>query len=198
ADAVADRTIPLTSSWGATESAPAATSAHFAGSRCGCIGVPLPGVTVKLAPDGDKLEIRLKGPNVTPGYHANPEATTAAFDDEGFYRTGDAVRAVNPDAPSEGLMFDGRIAEDFKLVTGTWVTVGRLRAGLVSESGGLLSDAVITGHDRDHAAALAWVNEFEARRAFGEDVRLDDPRLREQLTNALRRLNTGAGSASRG
>jgi feruloyl-CoA synthase len=197
ADAVADRTIPLTSSWGATESAPAATSAHFAGSRCGCIGVPLPGVTVKLAPDGDKLEIRLKGPNVTPGYHANPEATTAAFDDEGFYRTGDAVRAVNPDDPSEGLMFDGRIAEDFKLVTGTWVTVGRLRAGLVSESGGLLGDAVITGHDRDYAAALAWVNQLEARRAFGEDVALDDPRLREHLTGALRRLNTGAGSAAR-
>jgi feruloyl-CoA synthase len=197
ADAVADRTIPLTSSWGATESAPAATSAHFAGSRCGCIGVPLPGVTVKLAPDGDKLEIRLKGPNVTPGYHANPEATTAAFDDEGFYRTGDAVRAVNPDDPSEGLMFDGRIAEDFKLVTGTWVTVGRLRAGLVSESGGLLGDAVITGHDRDYAAALAWVNQLEARRAFGEDVALDDPRLREHLTDALRRLNAGAGSASR-
>jgi feruloyl-CoA synthase len=197
ADDIADRTIPLTSSWGATESAPAATSAHFAGSRCGCIGVPLPGVTVKLAQEGDKLEIRLKGPNITPGYYANPEATAAAFDDEGFYRTGDAVRLVNPADPSEGLMFDGRIAEDFKLVTGTWVTVGRLRAGLVSESGGLLSDAVITGHDRDHAAALAWVNQLEARRAFGEDVRVDDPRLREHLTNALRRLNTGAGSASR-
>jgi feruloyl-CoA synthase len=197
ADDVADRTIPLTSSWGATESAPAATSAHFAGSRCGCIGTPLPGVTVKLAPEGDKLEIRLKGPNVTPGYHANPEATTAAFDDEGFYRTGDAARLVNADDPGEGLMFDGRIAEDFKLVTGTWVTVGRLRAGLVSESGGLLGDAVITGHDRDYAAALAWVNQLEARRAFGEDVALDDPRLREHLTDALRRLNTGAGSASR-
>jgi feruloyl-CoA synthase len=104
---------------------------------------------------------------------------------------------VNPDDPSEGLMFDGRIAEDFKLVTGTWVTVGRLRAGLVSESGGLLGDAVITGHDRDYAAALAWVNQLEARRAFGEDVALDDPRLREHLTDALRRLNTGAGSASR-
>jgi feruloyl-CoA synthase len=197
ADDVADRAIPLTSSWGATETGPAATSAHFASSRCGCIGVPLPGVTVKLLPEGDKLEIRLKGPNITPGYHANPEATAAAFDDEGFYRTGDAVRPVNPEDPSEGLMFDGRIAEDFKLVTGTWVTVGRLRAGLVSEAGGLLTDAVITGHDRAHAAALAWVNQLEARRAFGDDVALDDPRLRERLTEALRRLNAGAGSASR-
>jgi feruloyl-CoA synthase len=194
---VADRAIPLTSSWGATESAPAATSAHFAGSRCGCIGVPLPGVTVKLAPESDKLEIRLKGPNVTPRYYGNPEATAAAFDDEGFYRTGDAVRLVNPDDASEGLMFDGRIAEDFKLVTGTWVTVGRLRAGLVSESGGLLSDAVVTGHDREYAAALAWVNQLEARRVFGEEVGLDDPRLGEHLTEALRRLNAGVGSASR-
>jgi feruloyl-CoA synthase len=197
ADDVADRAIPLTSSWGATESAPAATSAHFASSRCGCIGVPLPGVTVKLVPEGDKLEIRLRGPNITPGYHGNPEATAAAFDDEGFYRTGDAVRPVNPQAPSEGLMFDGRIAEDFKLVTGTWVTVGRLRAGLVSEAGGLLSDAVITGHDRAHAGALAWVNPLDARRAFGENVALNDPRLRERITDALRRLNAGAGSASR-
>ena len=154
-------------------------------------------MTVKLLPEGDKLEIRLRGPNLTPGYHANPEATAAAFDDEGFYRTGDAVRPVNPEDPSEGLMFDGRIAEDFKLVTGTWVTVGRLRAGLVSEAGGLLTDAVITGHDRAHAAALAWVNQLEARRAFGDDVALDDPHLRERLTEALRRLNAGAGSASR-
>jgi feruloyl-CoA synthase len=122
ADDVADRAIPLTSSWGATESGPAATSAHFAS------------VTVRLhrssAPrrDGEAASRTAtnwrsasKGPNVTPGYHANPEATAAAFDDEGFYRTGDAVRAVNPEDPSEGLMFDGRIAEDFKLVTGTWV-----------------------------------------------------------------------------
>jgi feruloyl-CoA synthase len=94
-------------------------------------------------------------------------------------------------------MFDGRIAEDFKLVTGTWVTVGRLRAGLVSEAGGLLSDAVITGHDRAHAGALAWVNPLDARRAFGENVALIDPRLRERITDALRRLNAGAGSASR-
>jgi feruloyl-CoA synthase len=93
-------------------------------------------------------------------------------------------------------MFDGRIAEDFKLVTGTWVTVGRLRAHLVSEAGGLLSDAVIAGHDRAEVAALAWVNELEVHRAFGENVQLDDPRLRQHVTEALRRLNAGAGSAS--
>jgi feruloyl-CoA synthase len=96
-------------------------------------------------------------------------------------------------------MFDGRLAEDFKLVTGTWVTVGRLRTALVSAAAGVLSDAVIAGHDRDYAAALGWVNQAEARRACGSDtdVPLDDPRLRGHLEDALARLNRGAGSASR-
>jgi feruloyl-CoA synthase len=199
AEDVIGRPVPLTASWGATESAPAATSAHFASARCGCIGVPLPGVTLKLVPAGEKLEIRLKGPNITPGYHRNPDATAAAFDDEGFYCTGDAVRPVNPADPDEGLVFDGRIAEDFKLVTGTWVTVGRLRTTLISEAGGMLSDAVIAGHGRDCVAALAWVSQPDARLACDSagDVPLDHPRLREQLANALSRLNAGAGSASR-
>ena len=199
AEDVAGRPVPLTASWGATETAPAATSAHFASARCGCIGVPMPGVTLKLVPEGDKLEVRLKGPNVTPGYHGNPEVTAAAFDDEGFYRTGDAVQPVEPDDPNQGLMFDGRIAEDFKLVTGTWVTVGRLRGALLSESGGLLTDTVIAGHDRSYAAALAWVNQPEARRASesASDVPLDDPQLREMLAGSLARVNAGAGSASR-
>jgi feruloyl-CoA synthase len=196
---VADHPIPLTASWGTTETAPAATTAHFTSARCGCIGVPLPGVTLKLVPHGDKLEVRVKGANVTPGYHRNDEATAAAFDEDGFYRTGDAVRPVDPGDPGEGLMFDGRLAEDFKLVTGTWVTVGRLRTALVSAAAGVLSDAVIAGHDREYAAALGWVDPAEARRACGSDtdVALDDPRLRGQLQDALARLNRGAGSASR-
>jgi feruloyl-CoA synthase len=196
---VAGRDIPLTASWGLTETAPAATSAHFAGSRCGCIGVPLPGVTLKLVPEGDKLEIRLKGPNVTPGYHRNPEATAAAFDEEGFLRTGDAVRLVDPDDANQGLMFDGRLAEDFKLTSGTWVTVGRVRTALVSAAAGVLTDAVIAGHDGAYVAALAWVNQAEAKRVCDVhgDVSLDDPQLRQHLARALARLNAGAGSASR-
>jgi feruloyl-CoA synthase len=186
ADEHAPRHVPLTASWGATETAPGATSAHFAAARCGCIGVPLPGTTIKLAPEADKLEIRVKGPNVMPGYHANPEATDAAFDDEGFYRTGDAARLVADDDPGQGLMFDGRLAEDFKLATGTWVTVGRLRPELVSALG-VVRDAVITGHDRDEVGALVWLAEAAA----------DGPRVRELIAERLAAHNEGMGSASR-
>jgi feruloyl-CoA synthase len=198
ADDVADHDIPLTASWGMTETAPAATTAHFRTARCGCIGVPLPGVTLKLAPAGEKHEIRLRGPNVTPGYHRNAEATAAAFDDEGYLRTGDAARLVDPGDPAQGLMFDGRLSEDFKLASGTWVTVGRLRTSLVSAAG-VLRDAVIAGHDGDYVAALAWVDPAEARRICGadEDLPLDDPALREHLVRALGTLNDGAGSAGR-
>ena len=191
ADEVADHDVPLTASWGTTETAPGATTAHFRAARCGCIGVPLPGVTLKLAPAGDKREIRCKGPNITPGYHRNPDATAAAFDDEGYYRTGDAARLVDPGDPDQGLMFDGRLSEDFKLTSGTWVTVGRLRTSLISAAG-VLSDAVIAGHDGEYVAALAWVD----RNAAG-DVALDDPGLRQRLAATLRTLNDGAGSAGR-
>ena len=198
ADAVADHDVPLTASWGATETAPGATSAHFAAARCGCIGVPLPGVTLKLVPHTHSYEIRLSGPNVTPGYHGNAEATAAAFDEEGFYRTGDAVRMVDEDRPEAGLMFAGRLAEDFKLSTGTWVHVGALRTALVSRAR-VLTDAVIAGHDRDSAAALAWVNQAEATAVCGRDgpVPLDHPALRSHLARALRELSAGQGSAGR-
>jgi feruloyl-CoA synthase len=195
---VADHDVPLTSSWGTTETAPAATSAHFPGAAIGCIGVPIPGVMVKLVPDGEKLEIRVSGPNVTPGYHRAPELASSAFDEEGFYRSGDAGRLVDEHDPDQGVLFDGRIAEDFKLLTGTWVTAGTLRVRLLSASK-LLSDAVICGHDRDYVAALAWVNQAEARKLVGEDadVALDDPRLRTHLAAGLATLNRGAGSAGR-
>jgi feruloyl-CoA synthase len=200
ADDVAGRPVPLTASWGSTETAPGATTAHFAAARCGCIGVPLPGVTVKLAPVDDKLELRVRGPNVTPGYHRDPDATAALFDADGFYRSGDAARLVDPDDPDVGLMFDGRLAENFKLVTGTWVVAGQVRTALVSAAG-VLTDAVIAGHDRDHVAALAWVDQGEARRLCaapdGTDVALDDPALGAHLAAALAALNARQGSAGR-
>jgi feruloyl-CoA synthase len=195
---VADHEVPLTSSWGTTETAPAATSAHFADAVTGCIGVPIAGTTIKLAPVGDKLEIRVKGPNITPGYYRRPELTRGAFDEEGFYRSGDAVRTVDEHDPNKGLLFDGRIAEDFKLLTGTWVTVGTLRTRLLSTAE-VLSDAVICGQDGEYVAALAWVNQAEARKLCGtdRDVALDDPRLRRHLERALATLGEGAGSAAR-
>jgi feruloyl-CoA synthase len=198
ADAAADHPVPLTASWGTTETAPAATTAHFASARCGCIGVPLPGVTLKLVPDADKREIRLTGPNIMPGYHRDPAATAAAFDDEGFYRTGDAARLVDRRDPDQGLRFDGRLAEDFKLSSGTFVRVGALRTALISAAG-VLTDAVIAGHDGPFAAALAWLNQADARRALQADgdVALDDPALRDHLAGALGRLNADSGASAR-
>jgi feruloyl-CoA synthase len=185
ADSLGHEAIPLTASWGATETAPAVTSAHFPAARCGCIGVPLPGASVKLVPDGTKLEIRVAGPNVTPGYLKNPAATAAAFDEEGYYRTGDAARPVDEQDPNEGLLFDGRLAEDFKLTSGTWVRVGAVRGALVSGAG-VLQDAVIAGHDREFASALCWL----AAGADAEDAR-------ERLGAALVELNAAGGSAAR-
>ena len=179
----ADHDVPLTSSWGTTETSPAATSMHYLGAPTGCIGVPIPGCTIKLAPVGDKLELRVSGPNVTPGYFRRPDLTEALFDEEGFYRSGDAATLIE-----QGLMFDGRIAENFKLLTGTWVAVGALKTRLLSTAG-VLSDAVITGQDGEYVGALAWVNQAEAPG--------DDDELREHLSRALAKLNADAGSAGR-
>jgi feruloyl-CoA synthase len=185
----ADHEVPLTSSWGTTETSPTATSMHYLGAPTGCIGVPVPGCTIKLAPVADKLEIRVSGPNVTPGYFREPELTAATFDEDGFYRSGDAVKLIDERDPNQGVIFDGRISENFKLLTGTWVAVGSLRTRLLSTAG-VLSDAVICGHDAKYAAALAWVNQAEA-------ADLDRAELREHLARALGRVNEGAGSASR-
>jgi feruloyl-CoA synthase len=196
----ADHEVPLTSSWGTTETSPTATSMHYLGAPTGCIGVPVPGCTIKLAPVDDRLEIRVSGPSVTPGYFREPELTAATFDEEGFYRSGDAVRLIDERDPARGVMFDGRISENFKLLTGTWVAVGSLRTRLLSAAR-VLSDAVICGHDTEYVGALAWVNQAEARKLTGssseEDVGLDDPRLVEHLGEALARVNDDLGSASR-
>jgi feruloyl-CoA synthase len=162
------RDIPVTGSWGATETAPAVTSANFPFTDARCIGAPLPGTLVKLVPVEDAYEIRVQGPNVTPGYYARPDLTAAAFDADGFYRTGDAVGFAVPGDPDAGLVFRGRIAEDFKLSTGTFVRVGAVRTALLS-SVPALSDAVIAGENRDYAAALAWLNPAEARKLLGRD-----------------------------
>jgi feruloyl-CoA synthase len=185
--------IPLTASWGTTETAPAATSAHFTSARCGCIGVPIPGVALKLAPVGDRLEMRVSGPNITPGYFGDARATDAAFDPEGFYRTGDAGKLVDESDPNQGLMFDGRLAEDFKLSSGTFVRVGAVRGALVSACGGVLTDSVVAGHDEAFAGALAWVNKDEAARVCGDNLEA----LRTHLAGCLAKLNEGSGSARR-
>jgi feruloyl-CoA synthase len=144
--------------FGSTETAPFAFTTGPEGAFAGMVGFPAPELEVKLAPVGAKLEARVRGPNITPGYWRDGALTAAAFDDEGFYKLGDAMRLVDPADPSRGLIFDGRLAEDFKLSTGTWVSVGPLRARILAAAGGLAQDAVITGHDREFAGALVFPN----------------------------------------
>ncbi len=148
--------ILISSGLGMTEASPSAMFNTKYGSLSGMLGVPVPGLEIKLVPDGDKLEARFKGPNLTPGYWKNKEATSNSFDEEGFYKTGDALKFIDVDDPNAGMLFDGRIAEDFKLSTGTWVSVGVLRAKLIAASNGLIKDAVITGHDKDYLGAIVF------------------------------------------
>ena len=153
--------------FGSTETAPFAFTTGPEGAFAGMVGFPAPGLEVKLAPVGSKLEARVRGDSITPGYWKDAAQTAAAFDEEGFYCLGDAMRFVDPDDPSSGLVFDGRLAEDFKLSTGTWVSVGPLRARILAAAAGLAQDVVITGHDREFAGALVFPNLAACREVAG-------------------------------
>jgi feruloyl-CoA synthase len=150
--------VPMVSSWGATETAPAVTGGHLSVDRAGIIGLPLPGTTLRFVRNGGKLEMRVKGPNVFPGYLGRPDLTREAFDEDGFYRIGDAGRLADPGDPTKGVVFDGRVGEDFKLTTGTWVHVGALRLAALEATAPALQDAVVAGHDREAIGLLAWPN----------------------------------------
>ncbi|MGO9630924.1 MAG: feruloyl-CoA synthase [Xanthobacteraceae bacterium] len=193
--------IPLTSSWGTTETAPLATAAHFLADRSGMIGVPAPGIDVKLVPAGTKLEIRVRGPNVTPGYWQRPDLTAAAFDEEGFYRPGDAVRFADRADPGKGVLFDGRLAEDFKLATGTWVHVGALRVGVLAAASPVLQDAVVVGENREFIGLLAWLNLAGCRRLVdAQEAELaalaNHEAVREHVRDALARWNAARPGSS--
>ena len=153
---------------GATETGPSATFTTRDGVRSGMIGLPVPGIEVKLAPDGDKAEFRVRGPSVTPGYWRQTELTRAAYDEEGFYRMGDAVRFVDPEDPEQGLLFDGRVAEDFKLSSGTWVSVGPLRAKFIAAGAPQVQDVVLAGLNRDWVGVLVFPNVAACRGLCGE------------------------------
>jgi len=150
--------IAMTSAWGLTESAPLSTGVHFPIARAGVIGLPVPGTELKMLPSAGKLELRLRGPNITPGYFRRDDLTREAFDEDGFYRTGDAGKFADPDDPSKGILFDGRVAEDFKLLTGSWVSTGMVRVAAISACTELIQDAVVTGHDRDDVGLLIIPN----------------------------------------
>ncbi len=161
--------VILVTGLGSTETAPMAICRPWASELSSAIGLPVPGVEVKLVPVGVKLEIRVRGPNVTPGYWRQDDLTRVAFDEEGFYRMGDAARPVELRDLSKGLVFDGRIKEDFKLSTGTWVSVGPLRARVITHFAPYVRDAVIAGHDRDEVGMLA-VPDVDACRALCPDL----------------------------
>jgi len=162
--------IPFVTGWGSTETAPTATSVHWASERVGLIGLPFPGVELKMVPTGEegRYELRLRGIIVTPGYHKQPELTAQMFDDEGFYRIGDAGRFVDPADPAQGLVFDGRVVEDFKLTSGTFVLVGTLRSTAVAAASPVLQDALVAGQDRAYVGLLAFPNIAACRHLAGD------------------------------
>ncbi len=196
--------VRMLSAWGSTETAPLATSVHFTIERAGVIGLPAPGTEIKLAPVGDKLELRVRGPNVTPGYWRRDDLTATAFDAEGFFRMGDAGRLADPEDPTSGLVFDGRIAENFKLFTGTWVDVGSLRVAAVAAGSPVVQDAVVTGHDRDEVGLLVFPNLAGCRRLVGDDgddlpleTLVTHPRVQAALREGLRLHNAANPASSR-
>jgi feruloyl-CoA synthase len=177
--------LSMVSSWGSTETAPSAAAVHYPIERAGVIGLPNPGCELKLVPAAGKLEVRVKGPHVTPGYFRRDDLTQAAFDAEGYYCIGDAMKFADPAAPEKGLVFDGRVAEDFKLTTGTWVHVGAIRVKLIAAGNPLIQDAVITGHDRDEIGALVFLTPAAK-----------DADVRAILSKALKTLSKEGGSST--
>jgi feruloyl-CoA synthase len=193
--AVAVRTIghrvTFAAGYGATETGPTACNIHWLNARSGMIGLPTPGTSVKLVPapserGGDKFEIRVKGPQVSPGYLDMPQASAEAFDEEGFYRLGDAARLADPADPSAGLVFDGRLVENFKLASGTFVAAGALRVAAVSAIGGVVSDAVVCGEGRDGVGLMLFLDPKAG-------LLLGDPAtVRTAIVTGLQQLNAAA------
>jgi len=199
--------VPFITGWGSTETAPTATSVHWASERVGLIGLPFPGVKLKMVPAGEegRYELRLKGVIVTPGYYRQPDLTAQMFDEEGFYKIGDAGRFVDPDDPNRGLVFDGRVVEDFKLMSGTFVLVGTLRIAAIAAASPVLQDAVVCGEDRAYVGLLGFPNVAACRQLAGDaDAKLAvadliaHPAVVGALKNGLASMNADrSGSSTR-
>ncbi|MDH3594559.1 MAG: feruloyl-CoA synthase, partial [Rhodospirillales bacterium] len=180
--------VVMTSAWGATETAPLVTGVHFPIDRAGVIGIPAPGSEIKMIPNAGKLEMRVRGPNVTPGYYKRDDLTREAFDEDGFYKIGDAGRLADPDDPAKGILFDGRVAEDFKLLTGSWVSTGTLRVAAIAAGAPIIQDAVVAGHDRDEVGLLVFPSPVGAAKVAGLDPGTPLPEIvaNQEVREALR------------
>jgi feruloyl-CoA synthase len=196
--------IPIITGLGCTESGPSAMFANWGGAFSGLLGVPVAGMDVKIVPDGDKLEARYKAANVTKGYWRNEEETLKAFDEEGYYKTGDAVKFLDENCPDKGLIFDGRIAEDFKLSTGTWVNVGVLKAKLISAGSPIVQDVVLAGLDKEYISAILFLNAEACRKHadLSDEIHIKEvfqhETISEYLNSFLDQFNQSAtGSATR-
>ena len=190
--------IPMTTMYGATETQ-GVTVVHWITERVGLVGLPLPGITLKLVPNGTKLEVRVKGPTVTPGYHKRPDLTKAAFDDEGFYSLGDAAKFIDENDPAQGLVFDGRVTEDFKLDSGTWVSAGTLRAQAVGAASPLIFDCVVCGQDKPFVGLLAWPVIAAAKEICGKSDPaqiVKDPEIRDIVREKFAEHNRTSGGSS--
>ena len=197
--------IPFVTGWGSTETAPTATSVHWASERVGLVGLPYPGVQLKMVPTGEegRYELRLKSVIVTPGYYKQPDLTAKMFDEEGFYKIGDAGRFVEPEDPSQGIIFDGRVVEDFKLTSGTFVLVGTLRTTAIAAASPVLQDAVVCGQDREYVGLLGFPNIAACRQLAGDSATqlsvadlLVHPAVVATLKQGLGRMNAGDRGSS--
>ena len=195
--AVAVRTvgerITFAAGYGATETGPTACNIHWLNARSGMVGLPTPGTAVKLVPagEGGKFEIRVKGPQVSPGYLDQPEATAQAFDEEGFYRLGDAARLADPEDPTAGLVFDGRLVENFKLASGTFVAAGAVRVAAVSAIGGVVADAVVCGEGRDGVGLMLFLDAKACERLG------DRAAVEATIADGLSRMNAASKGGGR-
>ncbi len=192
--------LMISSGLGMTEASPSCLFNTQMASKAGVIGVPVPGLDIKLVPDGDKMEARFKGKNITPGYWRNAEATEKAFDEDGFYKTGDALKFIDAEHPNLGMVFDGRIAEDFKLDTGTWVNVGLLKSQLIAAGQGMIQDAVITGLNRPYLGAIIFPEMNVCKKIMGEqkDVTLQEIINNKLIINTLQNIINFFATQSKG
>jgi feruloyl-CoA synthase len=178
--------LTFATGYGSTETGPTASNIHWLNDRTGMCGLPVPGTSVKLAPQGNKFEMRVKGPQVSPGYYGAPDLSAKAFDEDGFYRLGDAARLLDEADPEAGLVFDGRLVENFKLASGTFVAAGSLRIAAVSAIGGAVSDAVVCGEGREGVGLLLFLNGPYCAQLDGPEA------ISHSVQSGLARMNAAA------